>query len=204
MNGQGANNPFTGYDYRLSMIGIHINSVTDQGVVLDEREEAGVFPLLEAVSGEGAVSFIRPVHVRLQATSVGETVLIEGKADSTVRIPCSRCLEPFDMIIETAFSATAVPDSTDMPDSDAADDIELAADDMDVIAYSGERIDLRDEIAQQIIMALPCKPLCGDTCKGLCNRCGVDLNKTACQCQSQDENNPFSVLKHLSFPKKEE
>lgn len=204
MNGQGADNPFKGHDYRLNMIQIHIGSITNQGVYLDERQDAGVFPLLKAVSGEGAVSFIRPVRVRLRATTADETVLIEGTTGSTVRIPCSRCLEPFDLIIETVFSATAAPERPCVIDSDAADDMELVADDMDVIAYSGDSIDLRDEIAQQIIMALPFKPLCRDTCKGLCNRCGIDLNKTACQCQSQDESNPFSVLKNLSFPKKGE
>jgi uncharacterized protein len=184
------------------MLRIHIASITEQGLILDERADAALLPLLNAVASDGSVSFTRPIHVRLHATLAGETVLIDGAAESEVRMPCSRCLEPFDMKIETDFSSTAVPEIPSMIDPTAADDIELTADDMDVIAYSGDSIDLRDEIAQQIIMALPFKPLCKDACKGLCNRCGVNLNNASCQCHPQDESSPFAVLKTRIFPKK--
>ena len=184
------------------MLRIHIGNVTEQGFDLDELVDAAFLPLLNAVSSEAAVNFTRPVHVSIQATRVGETVLIDGTAKTRVRIPCSRCLQPFDFNIKTDFSATAAAEIPSMIESERADEIELAADDMGVIVYSGDSIDLRDEIAQQIIMALPFKPLCRETCKGLCSRCGVDLNKTPCRCSSQDGNNPFAVLNTLSFPKK--
>ena len=186
------------------MLRIHIDQITEKGLDLDEQVDAAFFPMLNAVCQEGAVTFIRPVHVRIHATLAGETVLMDGTAGSVVRIPCSRCLEPFDLNIDTGFSTTAVPEIPSMIDTDATDNIELAADDMDMIAYNGDSIDLRDEIAQQIIMALPFKLLCRNTCKGLCNRCGVDLNKTPCQCPSQDESSPFAVLKNHSFLKDKE
>ena len=186
------------------MLRIHIGSITEQGLDLAEQEDAAALPLLNAVAGDGAVIFTRPIHVRIHATLSGKTVLIDGTAESDVRMPCGRCLEPFDMKIETDFSGTAVPEIQAMIDPGAVDEIELAAKDMEVIAYSGDSIDLADEIAQQIIMALPFKPLCRDACKGLCNRCGADLNKTACQCQPQDESSPFAVLKTRAFPKKQE
>jgi len=182
------------------MLRIHIGSITEQGLDLDETAEATLFPLLNAVSHEGEVRFIRPVHVRLHATRAAETILIDGTASTEVRIPCSRCLEAFDLPIETVFSATAAPQIPSMIDTDTLEEIELAADEMDVIKYSGDSIDLGDEIAQQIIMALPFKPICRDACKGLCNHCGADLNKRPCQCPSQDESSPFAVLSALSFP----
>lgn len=92
------------------MLRIHIGSIAEQGLDLDERVDAAFLPLLNAVSLEGALTFTRPVHVRIHATLAGETVLIDGTAACGVRIPCSRCLEPFDIKIETDFSATAVPD----------------------------------------------------------------------------------------------
>ena len=186
------------------MLRIHIASITEQGLILDERADAALLPLLSAVASDGSVSFTRPIHVRIHATLAGETILIDGTIESGVRILCGRCLEPFDMKIETDFSSTAVPEIPSTIDPAAADDIELTADDMDVMAYSGDSIDLNDEIAQQIIMALPFKPLCKDSCKGLCSRCGVDLNKASCQCHPQDENSPFAVLKTRIFPKKQE
>ena len=186
------------------MFRIHIGSITEQGLNLDHREDAAVLPLLSAVTGDGIIHFTRPVHVRIHATLSGQTVLIHGTAGSEVRMPCCRCLEPFNMKVGTEFSATAVPEIPAMIDPVTGDDIELTSNDMDVIAYSGDDIDLGGEIAQQIIMALPFKPLCRDACKGLCSRCGADLNKTACQCQPQDNSGPFAVLKTIAFTKKHE
>lgn len=186
------------------MFRIHIGSITEQGLNLDQREDAAALPLLAAVADDGVVSFIRPIHVHIHATLTGETVMISGRAGSEVRMPCGRCLEPFEMKIQTDFSGTAVPEDPCAIDPAAEDDIELTAEDMDVIVYSGDSIDLADEIAQQIIMALPFRPLCRDSCKGLCNRCGANLNQTSCQCQRQDESSPFAVLKAHTFPKKQE
>ncbi len=186
------------------MMQIHIGSITDNGLDLDQREDAAAFSLLSAVAADGSVIFTRPIHVRIHATLSGKTLLIDGTVESDVRMPCSRCLEPFDMKIETDFSGTAVPEIQAMIDPGAVDDIELAATDMAVIAYSGDSIDLRGEIAQQIIMALPFKPLCRNACKGLCSRCGADLNQTACQCRPQDESGPFAALRTHAFPKKRE
>jgi uncharacterized protein len=183
------------------MLKIHIGSITDRGLDLDETVDQARLPLLQALSGEGEISFTRPVRVRFHATLTGETVLIEGTAVTGVRIPCSRCLEPFDLDVKADFSATATPQLPSMTDTDAVDGIELAADEMDVIAYSGDSIDIADEIAQQIIMAIPFKPLCSDRCKGLCSRCGADLNKKPCNCSSEGESNPFAALNALSFPK---
>ena len=186
------------------MLRIHIGSITEQGLNLDLREDAAALPMLRAVTDDGAVIFTRPIHVCIHAAITGKTVLIDGKAESAVRMPCRRCLEPFDMKIDTDFSAIALPEVPAINDPAAGDDIELAAKDMEVIAYSGDSIDLGDEIAQQLIMAVPFNPLCRDTCKGLCDRCGENLNNKTCQCQPQDENGPFAVLKTRAFHNNQE
>ncbi len=145
-------------------------------------------------------NFTRPIHVRIHATLAGKTVLIDGTAETEVRMPCSRCLEPFDMKIETDFSTTAVPEVAAQIDPAATDDIELAATDMDVLVYSGDDIDLRDEIAQQIIMALPFKPLCRDACKGLCSRCGADLNQKPASAPLRMKAAPLQCSRHALSP----
>jgi DUF177 domain-containing protein len=182
------------------MLQIHIGSISEQGLDIHEAVETTDLPLLHAVSREETVHFVQPVHMHLHATRAGETIRIDGTLVTGVRIPCSRCLQPFDLPVETHFSATAAPQQPPLSETDAAAEIELAAEDMDVIAYSGDSIELADEIAQQVIMALPFKPLCREACKGLCSRCGADLNKTPCQCAANGETNPFAVLKKLSFP----
>jgi uncharacterized protein len=184
------------------MLRIHIGSITEQGLNLDERTNADTLPLLSAIAGDGTVSFPRPIHVRIRGVFAGETILIDGTAASTARIQCGRCLEPFEKIIEADFSFMAVPKLPLRIKPDTDDDIEILAADIDVVEYSGDSIELNHEVAQQIIMALPFKPLCRKGCKGLCVRCGVDLNHYACQCHPQDETSPFTVLGTHRFPKR--
>ena len=186
------------------MLRIHIDSITEKGLDLDERVDASRLPLLNAVSQEEALRFNRPVHVRVHAAVAGETVLIDGSATSRVHINCSRCLAPFDLPIQSDFSATAVAELPAPPPTETADETELSVDDMDLIAYTGNSIDLRKEIAQQLIMALPFNPLCSQACKGLCSCCGVNLNQAPCRCAKEEKSNPFAVLKTLSFPESQE
>ena len=56
-------------------------------------------------------------------------------------------------------------------------------------------------IQQQVVMAFPLKPLCREKCKGLCPKCGANLNAGDCGCDNTGFNNKFSVLKKLNLDK---
>ena len=49
-------------------------------------------------------------------------------------------------------------------------------------------VDLTDDIRQEIVMEYPMKPLCQETCKGVCPECGQNLNETTCDCNSEVNN----------------
>jgi uncharacterized protein len=186
------------------MLQIHIGSITDNGLTVEQQVDPLALPLLRAVAREGSVGFPQAVHARIHASLSGDTVLIDGTIRTMVRLFCSRCLAPFAYDVESEFSVAAMPETDSLIAPEASDDIELTAGDMNVIVYHGDSFDLGNEISQQIIMALPFKPLCRETCKGLCSQCGADLNKGPCGCDSREKNNPFEVLKSRSFPKKKE
>jgi len=186
------------------MLCIHLGSITEDGLEVNEQVAATTFPLLDDLAQKEGILFVKPIEVRLQAFFAGESVRIGGRIASAVRLACSRCLTSFDLDITSEFSATAVPDlPVQLPDG-PSDEIELVAHEMDVISYTGNSIDLRDEVSQQLITALPFNPLCKPECRGLCCRCGANLNHSACQCISADEGNPFAVLKGLSLPTKKD
>ena len=185
------------------MLHIHLASITETGLELDEVVALAALPQLQALSREGDVAFNSPVHVNIHATLAGETVVIEGHVEAGVHLTCSRCLGSFDQCIQSDFSVTAIPEPP-ASSIDSAEEIELTAEDMAVITYDGNSIDLHEEVAQQILMALPFNPLCQPSCKGLCSGCGVDLNQTACRCVASEAIGPFAVLKTLSLPSKKD
>lgn len=61
-------------------------------------------------------------------------------------------------------------------------DVELSADEMGTEAYFSGMIDLDPMIEEHMNLAVPMRFLCREECKGLCPRCGTNLNKGACAC----------------------
>ena len=95
--------------------------------------------------------------------------------------------QPLDLVYQPAASIRVIPE----------EEIELTAEQMDLIPFNGSRIDLRQAVAEQVLLALPIKPLCSRQCKGLCPRCGLNLNHGPCQCPPQEPAGPFAALKVL-------
>ena len=59
----------------------------------------------------------------------------------------------------------------------------MSSGELDVEFYSERTISLRDLAIEQIQLMIPMKPLCDESCLGLCPRCGVNRNRESCQCE---------------------
>ena len=76
-----------------------------------------------------------------------------------------------------------------------ADEGEQAAD-VDVLPHPGH-VSLIDVLREDVWLALSYASLCRPDCKGLCPRCGCDLNRMACGCVSEKPAHPFAALERL-------
>ena len=128
-----------------------------------------------------------PVHAtgRLSTAGAGRYYW-SGRIQGQAAVQCRRCL--------TAVSAPVAED-VHVVFSTLADD---AADDSDVFRLSpraGE-IDLRPAIREQWVLAAPVYALCREACRGLCPRCGADLNLGACECAPETDSR-WSALREL-------
>jgi uncharacterized protein len=81
------------------------------------------------------------------------------------------------------------------------EEVELAEEELVSATYEGNEIDFTAEVAAQIIMAIPIKPLCRENCRGLCPTCGADLNIAECACDRNEAGFKFSALKNLKIEK---
>jgi uncharacterized protein len=125
----------------------------------------------------------------LQRTSQG--IEVRGTIKAAVALPCARCLKECIVPIVAEFKEYFLlqkyaPDEQDM---------ELVQDDLDISFLPEEGIELRDIVEEQIWLNIPMKPLCHDSCKGLCTVCGADLNSGECGCDRRDIDPRFAVLK---------
>lgn len=124
------------------------------------------------------------------------TVFFNGAVEAVFSLSCGRCLKPFDMDIQEDVTAVFMPRGLLAAGDDEA---EVTDADVDVHSYEEDEIDLYAPAHDQVALALPMRPLCAESCKGLCPRCGEDLNEGPCGCPEPEIDSRFAALKKLKF-----
>ena len=131
------------------------------------------------------------VHIHLERH--GHDILVRGYLEGSLQLNCSRCLTPFSLPVETGFDLLLAP----APDQVTEAEEELSKADLDRDFYTGETVNLESILREQVLLTLPLKPLCAETCKGICPHCGADLNQEPCQCPVEESTSPFAILKNI-------
>ncbi len=121
-----------------------------------------------------------PIAFGLEARDEGNRIVIAGWLHSIPRLLCSRCLESTPHIVRREYRL--IFEEHDEVPTDG--EIELDDAGLDTDDYPSEGLDLRPILAEQVLLDLPMKPLCGDDCLGLCAQCGKNLNQEQCDCEA--------------------
>lgn len=123
-------------------------------------------------TGDYPVTEKQPAELAITHTEK-KKLLLEGTIRLTLRMPCDRCLEP----VPVPF-ALAVEEELDMEQGEGE-----RAEDPDEHPYlQGHLLDVEQLVANELMLALPMKVLCREDCKGICDRCGQNLNHGDCGC----------------------
>jgi len=183
------------------MVVLRVEEIKKKPREISFSELSSGFPALHEAEQSGECSFLTPVTGMLRATWEYDHVRVEGGVEARVRHACARCLAEFEQDIAASF---VVYYSEAAPGAEPDDEIELAERDLLSASYYGDEIEVAPEIAEQLLMELPVKPLCDDRCLGLCPGCGVDLNRETCSCERQSGSLAFSALQQFTVPRKGE
>jgi uncharacterized protein len=120
--------------------------------------------------------------------------ILGGRLQARLQVMCGRCLEPFTLPVDTQVELTYVPH----PATAANDEeVELSQDDLTTAFYRDQTLDLGEMVREQFYLALPMSPLCREDCKGLCPRCGTNLNQGTCACDVRWEDPRLAGLRTL-------
>jgi uncharacterized protein len=104
-----------------------------------------------------------------------------GHVRGSLELPCSRCAEPFVYPVEASFDLRYQPREPNTGESER----EVEEEDLSTAFYEDDTIDLALVVREQFYLSLPMKPLCEETCLGLCSQCGANLNRADCHCQRE-------------------
>lgn len=181
---------------------IRLEELTEGGLRLKFEEPPESFPVLAEMVDSGVCEFLAPLKAALRAQRAGDIVEIEGNISTAVRMNCGRCLQSFEMPLVSSFALAYSQNKPALEQSGSnQEELELTAEDMGLIYYQGEEINLKNEIQEQVVLAFPLRTICKPDCKGLCPQCGADLNTEECACDHSPPNGKFAVLKNLKLEK---
>ena len=114
----------------------------------------------------------RPVQVEGSVTNHAGALVLEGTASSLLDLVCDRCGKEYsrEKVVELDCLLAA----------------ELEDEEHDEIyLLDGNEVDLDEVAGTAFILAMDTKNLCSDNCKGLCAKCGADLNNGPCGCRPE-------------------
>ena len=141
----------------------------------------------EGMDGKYPVVASEPITVTVK--NLGNRKLaVTGGAKVTLAIPCARCLEPVEYTCELDFD-----EELDMKVSE-----EERVKNLDEQSYlTGYNLDADQMVGNELTLNLPMKVLCKEDCKGICNRCGANLNFESCDCDTRSLDPRMAVIQDI-------
>ena len=102
---------------------------------------------------------------------------VTGETDVVMAIPCDRCLQEVSVALHLAIDRKFYLEEPETEE-------EADGEDMDCIKESA--LDVDQLIYDEILVNWPMKVLCREDCKGICKKCGKNLNEGTCACDQAE------------------
>lgn len=113
--------------------------------------------------------FTTPVKISGKVGNSTGIVELDAKADFTLELDCDRCAKPISVPLSTEIRHTLVTHLNDETNDE-------------LLLVNELRFDVDAIASEDIFLGLPAKFLCSEDCKGICPKCGKDLNTGSCGC----------------------
>ena len=126
-----------------------------------------------------------PVEASGVVRNTAGVLVMTGSIATTIHGVCDRCATDFDQQVTFPIDVVLV---TELSNEENEDEW--------VFPLEGDNADLEDIVRTVFVLNFGSKLLCKPDCKGLCCRCGKNLNNEACTCQKEIDPR-FAALKQL-------
>ena len=115
-----------------------------------------------------------PIRAVGQVRNTAGVLIMTGELTTRLHGNCDRCAKPVEQDFAVSMEAILV---TKLENEDY--------DDPWIFELVGEQADLDDVLTTAVVLNLDSKLLCDEDCKGLCPKCGADLNDGSCGCKPE-------------------
>lgn len=165
---------------------LFVKDIPPEGLSVHYDDMPGLLDDVNDISPSG------PIAGTATLTLLGDKVYLAGNVHAHLALSCDRCLDVFPSEVSTSFTYLFVP----APYEGQAERA-MRIDDVELTPYDGIHIPIAHVFREQILLNIPERKLCSETCRGICPNCGANLNKETCTCTLKNQDSPFDVLKPL-------
>lgn len=127
------------------------------------------------------------VEGSLTVDNLDTRFLLNGTLKASGETQCARCLKTFNFTWKVPVEIMVLRNQ----DSDEGEGDTL------VLFHSRGEVDLREALAECLVLAYPISTVCGEDCKGICPTCGIDWNLQSCDCKEEDYDPRWAGLDNL-------
>lgn len=124
--------------------------------------------------------FVSPVSVKGEVFNRAGVVTLTYTVSFVLKLSCDRCLDNFSRDFSFTINQILVTS--------------LNTDNDEYILVEDGALDLDELVMSDILLNLPAKLLCSKDCKGLCQKCGINLNRQSCHCDKREVDPRLEVL----------
>ena len=140
--------------------------------------------------------FPSPMKVTGEVTNTAGYMRMTVDVSAVYDTACARCLAPISDSFSLHLEKTVAPrDVLRDLDEDRLDDYAIIEDGF---------LDMDDHLLQELEMEFPYRFLCREDCKGLCSKCGKNLNEGECACEKKEIDPRLLPLQKILERMKEE
>jgi uncharacterized protein len=125
-----------------------------------------------ALEGHEATTSGTDGLLAVRASKSGRDVVVHGKLNAELSVPCARCLERTKLPIHAEISVLYVP--AGRLKAHGAGERELLEEEADTLPFDGETVVLDDLVRDELLLGIPMIPLCSEDCAGMSPSPGLD------------------------------
>ena len=157
-------------------------------------------PILKGEKKQLNIEYLLSIENEIEDVDFNDSSIVKGcikdmagyitlnlEAEVRYKTECARCLTPLMESMSIKFEKTVVTEETELQNSENDD----------YIVSKDGFIDVDEALVEQIFLELPLRHLCKEDCKGLCPKCGCNLNSETCSCELTEPDPRFDVLRKL-------
>ena len=129
--------------------------------------------------------FCNKYKTKVVLSKYDDQMILEASTISDAEFICDRCLVPYKRIVDSNYKMVYLFMNEAVASADS---------DITYLLRNAIYIDITDDVRDYLMLAVPMKKLCNEDCKGLCYKCGTDLNKSNCECRENEIDDRWNKL----------